>query len=101
MYNLETSAGYRVQTSTVEQVASALAAQLRTSGSLDELRWTVTTPHGSVLTDQVHFGSHAGHDVENASAHVDHAYALLVRDHLTSGVLHPSSGLIHTSRLAG
>ncbi len=104
MYSLVTSTGFSTQTSTVEQVASALARQLNGGNPPANVRWTITTPHGTVLSDTVPDLA-AGHSAQATadltSAHLEHAYGLLVRDHLTRAKASFNTGLFHTMSRVG
>ena len=94
MYTLETSSGFAVRTTTVEQVASELAQELgRTEHG--GLRWSIRTPHGTVVIDN---GFAAGPDEASSAHRIDRAHALLVRDQLSVRHPYPLTGLAHTRR---
>lgn len=98
MYQLETSTGLRLAATTVETVVSALTRQLDSHPNDHAFAWSVTTPHGTVVSDD---NTIAGRDPADgsavAAARVDHAYGLLVRDHLIHARSAVHTGLLRTS----
>lgn len=96
MYELKTSTGLRLTTTTVETVVSALTRQFDRHHGDQTFGWSVTTPHGTVVTDagagQVNVDGPVMTD-----ARVEHAYGLLVRDHLSHAAPVVPTGLLRTS----
>ncbi|AZI59185.1 hypothetical protein EH165_14590 [Nakamurella antarctica] len=82
MYQLETSSGFSASIANPELITAALADELSRSGVAQPMRWTVTTPHGTTVTDTIYDGGDANDRVRDP---IDRAYGLLVRDVFTSG----------------
>jgi hypothetical protein len=97
MYRLETSTGLQISATTVESVVSALTRQLDDHRIGAGFRWSVTTPHGTVLSDDIPADVDPADGPTVAAAGVEHAYGLLVRDHLTHGPAVTHAGLLRTS----
>lgn len=94
MYRLSTSTGYKIKTSTVEEVAHALAIQIEESVGAGAFGWSVSTPHGSVLTDSTPAAGRHHDVIAEASTRIEHAYGMLIRDHLTRAKLPPGRDLL-------
>jgi hypothetical protein len=100
MYQLDTSTGYSAQHPTVERIAAALAQELQTAADNGQMRWSVATPHGTVVSNTVPIVSPGGLSADDTSRQIDRAYALLVRDHLYSGNINATTGLFQNRRAA-
>lgn len=94
MYQLQTSTGFRTSASTVEAVVSVLSRQFERREVDGAFSWAVTTPHGTSVSDDIPAGRTADDALSAGSSGVEHAYGLLVRDHL----LH-ATALVHTGLL--
>lgn len=81
MYLLDTSSGLKKSIANPEQVTTALADELNRSGGHEAMKWTVTTPHGSIISDTIA----ANTDPERAEDPIDRAYALLLLDAMHRG----------------
>ena len=97
MYRLETSTGLQITATTVERVVSTLARQFDDHHVRAGFHWSVTTPHGTVLSGGISGEAAPSHDAAVAAAGVEHAYGLLVRDHLTHATAATPAGLLCTS----
>lgn len=97
MYRLETSTGLQITATTVESVVSALTRQFDDHRSGAGFSWSVSTPHGTVLSDEIPADVDPVDGPTVAAAGVEHAYGLLVRDHLTHATTDTHAGLLRTS----
>lgn len=97
MYRLETTTGLRMTATTVEAVVSALTRQFDRHAHDRGFGWTVFTPHGTVVSHDIAAMDGVPGGADTAVEGVEHAYGLLVRDHLTHGTPLVHTGLLRTS----